>query len=257
MIFAPFGFKQQQISVAPTPAPTPVIITSGLTIYVNSFDTASYPGTGSTWTSVATGTTFNGSLFNSPTFDSNEPENFAFNGTNQYVDFGDASSGSTTSSYTWGGWVKLTTLADGDVIFGRALDDPDGNNGWSLFINISANKVAASVVSREGTNNFAQSNVIGTTTLSTDVWYYIVAVWRPSNYIRIFLNGVQEGSTSVDGDNIRNTAGTGFKGWFINRGANKNNYSPQTISLFHRYNRELIGTEILSNFDNSKQYYGY
>jgi hypothetical protein len=86
MIFSPFAF-QQQVSVSP-PENLPTIITSGLTIYVAAFDTTSYPGTGSTWTSLSTGTTYNGTLFNSPTFNSTAPKSFSFDGVDEYCDFG-------------------------------------------------------------------------------------------------------------------------------------------------------------------------
>lgn len=228
----------------------PTIGTSGLTIYVAAYDTNSYPYSGTTWDDLQNN--FNGTITNGPVFNSNNPRNFTFDGTNDYVDFGDSSSGSTTSDYTWGGWIKLSTTGDTDSFFSRGLDNPDGNLGWSLIITNYSGVAMASVVA-SGT----QTNASGTTTLQTGVWYYVVGVWDSGNSIKIFVNGVEEASSSTATTTLRNSANVGFRGWFIGRGAETVDYYPADYGMFHRYDRALSSTEILDNFNTTKFYFGY
>lgn len=228
----------------------PTIGTSGLTIYVAAYDTNSYPYSGNTWFDLDEN--FDGTITNDPVFNSNNPRSFTFDGTNDYVTFGDSSSGSTTSDYTWGGWIKLSTTGDTDSFFGRGLDNPSGNNGWSLQIaNVSGKLLAAVIAS--GT----QTSVSGTTTLQTGVWYYVVCVWDSGNSIKIYLNGVEEGSTNTATTTLRNSGDVGFRGWFIARGGSGDFYYPADYGMFHMYNRSLSSTEILDNFNTTKFYFGY
>ena len=59
------------------------LVTDGLTLNLDAGDSASYPGSGSTWTDLA-GTADNITLVNSPTYTSGTPAYFTFNGSNQY-----------------------------------------------------------------------------------------------------------------------------------------------------------------------------
>lgn len=236
----------------------PTIEQSGLTIYVAAYDTNSYPYSGTTWDDLQNN--YNGTLENNPVFHSDNPRSFTFDGIDDYVTFGDSSSGSTTSDYTWGGWIKLSTTGDTDSFFGRSLDNqPTGNTGWSLVIYNSTGKASAAVIARTPPGSFVQSVVSGTTTLQTGIWYYIVGVWdNTGNSLKIFLNGIQEGNTTgITQTELRNTANVGLRGWFVGRGATTLDYYPADYSMFHMYNRALSSTEILNNFNTTKFYYGY
>lgn len=244
MIFAPFGNRDNFF---------PTIIQSGLTIYVAAYDTNSYPYSGTTWDDLQNN--FDGTLTNSPTFNSDSPRNFSFDGVNDFVTFGDSSSGSTTSDYTWGGWVYLTNTGDTGSIMGRSLDNTVGNLGWSLTSFVLSNKASAAVVSRTGAGLFSQKNVSGTTTIQANTWYYIVAVWDSGNSIKIFVNGEEEGSTTDEDTTLRNIADVGFRGWFISRGTQEVDYFTQRVSMFHLYSRALSSTEIRNNYNSTRFYF--
>ena len=244
MIFAPFGNRDNFF---------PTIIQSGLTIYVAAYDTNSYPYSGTTWDDLQNN--FDGTLTNSPTFNSDSPRNFSFDGVNDFVTFGDSSSGSTTSDYTWGGWVYLTNTGDTDSIMGRSLDNTVGSIGWSLTSFVLGNKASAAVISRTGAAPFTQKNVSGTTTIQANTWYYIVAVWDSGNSIKIFVNGEEEGSTTDEDTTLRNTSDVGFRGWFISRGTEEIDYFPQRVSMFHLYSRALSSTEIRNNYNSTRFYF--
>ena len=64
----------------------PYIVTDGLTLAVDAGSTRSYPGIGTTWTDLVGSN--NGALENSPTFDSGNGGSIVFDGTDDYVRFG-------------------------------------------------------------------------------------------------------------------------------------------------------------------------
>jgi hypothetical protein len=86
------------------------VVDSSLQLWVDAGQTASYPGSGTTWTDLSTNA-LNGTLVNSPTFSTN-PANILFNGTSQRVTFAANSAVQflNTSSYTLDVWVYPTQI---------------------------------------------------------------------------------------------------------------------------------------------------
>ena len=262
-------FKNRYIDIPPTPTPTPTPlptatptpsptpypqsgITAGAIIYVNG-TSPSYPGTGTTWNSIITGFTFNGTLTNGPVWSGGTPSYFTFDGTNDWVDFGAASSGSTTGSYSFGGWFKSTTSATEKVIYMRGNDA--SGSGWSLLIskNSSDVLVAGAVLTTTSTVTMTTNS---TTTLVDNTWYYVMATFKPRvgtilSALRIYVNGQLQGSSFAAQTNLR-TSGIG---WTIARG--NGNYSSCDVAEFQQYQNELTAAQILNNFNGTKTKYGY
>jgi hypothetical protein len=235
-------------SPTPSPTPTPLPFIEGYTILVN--DSApSYPGTGTTWTSIATGTTYNATMVNGPVWSGGTPGFFTFDGTNDYGDFGLSSTGATTGSCTWGAWFRTTTSALEKVIAMRGNDgSPDG---WSLLISKTATgKMSVGVVNTTPfiASTFAES----TTTLVSNTWYYVYGVWTSGTNIKIYVNGSLENTTS----NTRTGLRTSGVGWSLMAG-NGGTFTNGSISEFVTYNTILSDAEILNNFNLNKSKYGY
>lgn len=238
------------LTICPTPIPESGITYSGLTIYTNG-TTASYLGTGATWTSIATGTTYNGTLINGPVFTCGNPSYFTFDGTNEWVDFGASSAPSltNTNSYSFGGWVKSTTSATQKIFFMRGNDN---TGAWSLNLTKESNNIltASAVLTFPGNTQISTNS---TTTLVDNTWYYVIGVWFPSNYLKIYVNGSLEGTTNTIFSILRNA---GSSGWNLMR-SNSTGYTDGDVGEFEVYSRVLSGTEILDNFNGTKQKYGY
>ena len=243
-------------SVTPTPTPTNIgpVNPNGLIIYVNN-SVQSYAGTGTTWTSIATGTTYNGDLVNGPTWVSSSPSYFVFDGVNDYCYFGDASAQPNNGRRTYGGWIKgkSQTNAQNTLFFQRGTDviSPDYYPGWSLAISQTGTKFRADMVSTNFTGNFS-----GTTTVQVDVWYYVIAVMDTDTY-KLYVNGVLEGNQYIGTGNVLRNSFF-IPGWKIALG----NYSPQqyfnsSVAEFQLYNVALTAPEVLNNFNGRKSLYGY
>jgi uncharacterized delta-60 repeat protein len=239
------------ITPTPTVTPTPLPLTgytNGYSILVNG-SSSSYPGTGTTWTSLATGTTYNATLVNGPVFTGGTPSYFTFDGVNDYGNFGLSSTGATTGSCSFGAWFKTTTSATQKVIAMRGLDS---SGGWSLLIaKQSNNKIGVGVVGTIPSTSGLEVN--STTTLVSDTWYYVYGVWTSGTNLKIYVNGSLENTGTITNTGLR----TSTFGWTLARGNVSPLYSNASIGEFITYNRVLSDAEVLNNFNNTKSQYGY
>jgi hypothetical protein len=238
-----------------TPTPTPTATPPPLTGYTNGYTilvndrSDSYPGTGTTWFSLATGTTYNCSLLNGPVWSGGTPGFWTFDGSNDEGEFAAGSFNATTNSCTFGSWFKTTTGATQTMIAMRGRGGSP-TNGWSIMISKeSNNKRAVQVAATSpGLNSVL---VESTTTLVSNTWYNVYGVWDEGNNCKIYVNGVLENTVSFDRTSLR----VSTIGWVLARG--NFNYTNCSVSEFITYNNILSDAEILSNFNANKSKYGY
>jgi hypothetical protein len=229
----------------PTPTPLPNIITSGLTIYVDgSFE--SYSGTGNRWFNRVTGTTITGAtLSGSPTWNTSDNGFFTFDGVNDFGDFGSESRGTTTGSTTFGGWVKMTTGSTQEIIFQRGL-----GTLWNLFISKATdNKFTFSIV----TSTFSQIDCPAASTLTSGIFYYVIAKWTAGSSLKIYINGAISNTVTNTQTTLRSNS---TSGWYLSR-EDSTDFDVSNIGDFEVYDRALSDAEITSNFDAKKTLYGY
>jgi len=133
---AAFGVAAPSRPVANT------IVTSGLVLHLDAGNTASYPGSGSTWTDLS-GSSNHGTLINSPTFNNSNEGNLVFNGTNQYITL----PGSSNYSYGTGDfsidyWFKFNSLSSSSQSFLDAYSSPENSSSGGIFgFNVSNSQI--------------------------------------------------------------------------------------------------------------------
>ena len=81
------------------------IVTDGLVFAVDAANYKSYQGSGTTWTDLASSN--NGTLTNGPTFDSGNGGSIDFDGSNDYIDFGDFDNTQVSSAITLSIWYPI------------------------------------------------------------------------------------------------------------------------------------------------------
>jgi hypothetical protein len=129
-----------------------------------------------------------------------------FNGSNQYVTFGAATSSLGSSTFTLEGWVKRTgagaTTSTGTggvtavpiITKGRGEAETPANLNCNYFLGVTA----AGVLSADFEDKATGLNhpITGVATLTTNVWYHIAATYDGTTW-RLYINGVQDNSLVV------------------------------------------------------------
>jgi hypothetical protein len=214
---------------------TPQLVTDGLTLQLDAGDTASYIGSGTTWTDIA-GTQENITLVGSPTFTSGIPSYFTFNGSTQRG----SGTGSVLSStsYTKSVWFYLNSYADNNLVssesgghymfFGGGTKMYAGNSNWAGFPN----------------------NLQSTTTFSLSTWYNATITFNTTDGMKLYVNGILDKTyttvkTAYTGNGSINIAAYGVGNLLNGR-----------ISKVYCYNRSLTDVEVLQNYNVDKSQFG-
>lgn len=219
----------------------PLVITQGLTIYLDAANRASYPGSGTTWFDLS-GNGNNGTLVNSPAYTTiSSVQTFGFNGTNNRVSFTyQTPVQSSSSAFTWCCWVRANRNFDGDILMGFRGTTP------LQFYKLTTQKF-----------ELYPAEVFSPLTLST--WVYVCAAWNGPQggadnlKTYMYVNGAQVGLRDGDSPDFSPNP----MPFNIGGDAAANEFFQGYIAAAHVYNRALSGAEISANFDSMKRYYGY
>lgn len=228
-------------TITPTPTLTsnyvpPPIIQSGLTINVNG-SVASYPRSGTTWNSVATGTTYNGQLINGPTFNTSNGGYFSFDGINDLATF-TGSTAISSDEYTYGGWVSFPNLGNTETFFTRQASG-GGQASFTLYKSSSNNIVTYANV------NGSFQQISSSISILSNNWYYVIASYKRNDYLKLYINGVLQNTIASSSDVI-----PASQIWKL---ALENGYVD--IGDFELYTRILTESEISQNYDARKLLY--
>jgi len=214
----------------------PSIVTSGLVLYLDAGNPASYPGSGTTWTDLS-GQGNNAAASGSPTYVATNGGGFNFDSNLDYFDTTPnlresyASTGLTAAA-----WVKADSFPFVEGIMERS--DWGIAPGWGLYVHFSQKVNGPRFAFPSG----------GSPTLSTGTPYYLAFTIDVSGNAVLYVNGVQaevrSGLIVPTISGVSPTIGKGTYEW------------PGDIYQIHMYNRDLSSAEMLSNFNATKSRYG-
>ena len=220
---------------------TPPIVTNGLVLALDAANKKSYSGSGTTWTDLS-GNNNNGTLINSPTFDSGNTGSIFTDGVNEYI----ASSyfGNTTDSFTFSAWFKNDNYSETKHALARGRDG--SGNGWSLYSRILTTGISesAAVTTSGGAVQFTAT---GTSILPLNTWYYLTGVWTAGVSIKHYVNGILEATTNTSTTNLR----TSTDGWVIGS-LSTTNFTGGYNAIAQIYNRALSAQEVQQNYNALK-----
>jgi hypothetical protein len=240
-----FGSNNNYVApVAPFQAP--VMVTNGLKLYLDAANSSSYPGSGSVWTDLS-GNNNHATLINNPTFNSGNGGSIYTNGNNQYAISSYA--GSATDSYTYSVWFKNDNNSEAKYLLTRGRDGE--GNGWSLQVQITTGGIATAAVVPTVPSTVGIL-VSGTSLLALNTWYNITAVWAAGQSIKIYVNGVLEGTTTTNYTSLR----TSTSGWVIGS-VSTSLFTSGNNAVAQVYNRALSDAEIMTNYNAVKSRFGY
>jgi len=228
------------------------IVTNGLVYALDAGNLVSYPKSGTTWYTL-TGSV-DGTLTNGPTFSSLNDGYINFDGTNDYVGFGNnilfpgVSLNGTISELTIDVWVNWNQFC-----VGGALDEiiswwasgtqtySDGFLGTSIISPYSPTNPGI----RFG-DDWVGTGVTFTAATDVNKWWNIMAI-KSSNNAYIYING-----------ELRATKGSALDWGFNNyayvaaHGGGATEFLDGKIASLRLYNRALTAAEVLQNYNATK-----
>ena len=174
----------------------PNIVRSGLVLALDAADKNSYPGTGTTWKDLS-GNSYNGTLTNGPTFNSNNRGSIVFDGVDDQIDLGNLDIVGGATAATWEVWFKATSISQASTWQSllTTWNDPVSGVGhtwildtryasWSFYIRFSGDVGVYPV--------FAWDGGSGRSDFSSGNWYQLVGVFDSSqanaNKVKIYIN---------------------------------------------------------------------
>jgi len=248
----PTNTNTPTISPTNTQSPTPsstsnAPVTSNLVLYYDPSNPSSYPGSG-TIVNDLSGNNLSGSLSNvtytSPAFN--------FNGTNSTISVADnALLEPGSGDWTMEAWVNHSVIAGASrIIFAKT--DGGGAEDWGYGLRTSSVGATFGEIGNGGVTSI-QSN---TSTLTTNVWYQVVAVWTnvATNNFELFINSVSQGSKSHSFTSVKNTTSPLYIGSFNN--GQFAQWLNGKVGIVRLYNSALNSSQVTQNFNADKSKYG-
>ena len=226
----------------------PRIVTDGLVFCVDAANKRSYPGAGTAWTDLSANKN-NGTLINSPSFNSANGGSIVFDGTNDYVACVQSFSRNQTQ-LTISSWVKFNNFTTSRAIYVETKNDVSSR----IDLAVTSSQGIRFAGRDDDSDSFTQFAISATSLINTDVWYNIVGVYDPLNTNNnVYLNSVNVTSLSLNlGDGFPDTTSATQR--IGNNGPNTA-YMNGNIALVQIYNRALTPDEIRQNYLATKGRY--
>lgn len=224
-----------------------LVATSGLALYYDPTDTASYPGTGTTLTSLV-GSGLNGTMtaltYTSPYL--------TYNGSTSQVSIADnAALEPGSGDFTVEVWIRYSVIAGKTRTYLSKTDNGGTSSVWSYgFRTLSTGSTYFEI------GNGTTALTSPSTSVTTGVWYQIVGVWTnvAANSIALYKNGALVGSNAHSFASVKNSTNPLYLGNY-----NGNEFAQQfegDMGVVRIYNRALSTDEIVNNYDANKATYG-
>jgi hypothetical protein len=225
------------------------IVQSGLVMNLDAGFKSSYLGSGTTWYDISGYGNNNGTMFNSVGYTASNGGGLTFNGTNQYVDFGQNKF--KVENFTMEVVFKIDQLPT----VGGNCNTPQygiiGQKDWGYTLRMWGDGKASFRVSDTNGSEITiktQNSVVGSRCHIT--------VKKSGTSIYIYLNGVLQSSGNMATGSIRWNATT----WPFQIGNSEcgsfSHYLNGTINLARFYTTVLTDSEILQNFNATKSRFG-
>jgi hypothetical protein len=236
---------------------TPPIITNGLVLYLDAGNRQSYVSGSTTWPDLSgnnSNANYTGSLANTPIFDLTNQGSIIFNGTNQYVQYGNILNPGT-SDFSLGVWVKTTTTTLGGIVGKHRAQGIVGRFG--IYYTTTFPGKASCLADFTG---ITPITVVSLSNVNDGKWHYITQVAVRSGLMTIYFDGKPEASADISTGSAANMnlsdqyrLGVYMASGGIFTGAS---YFTGNIANVHQYNRVLSDQEVARNYNALKTRFG-
>jgi hypothetical protein len=234
------GNKLLNTSIGPKGEVIRQIATQGLVMHLDAGNKNSYGGSGTTWTDLS-GNNINGTLTNSPSFNTSNSGSIVFDGVNDYVSLGSSTIFGITNRVSVFSWINIDSTSGWDGIFGA-----DSNSGGFMHFQIF----------NGGINTYMYGPNVGYdrldgVNLTAGTWNQVGLTFGDTT-LKIFLNG-QQLATTVNGTSNNFSTATDVR---IGRVHDDSRFFGGKIANCKVYNRDLSQSEIKQNYNAQKSRFG-
>lgn len=212
---------------------------NGLVLALDAANTKSYPGSGTTWTDLS-GNGNNGTLQNSPTYDTNNLGSFSLDGVDDRILISCNNSTIRTFNSTTQFIIKLPVYSGGQ----RCILSYRAGGGGSLYIGKSSNGIFC-YYNQLSTAAFTVGNIASNATVICTV-----TCDATNNLLSTYINGTLVGSASRTG-----WVSTYHTSLYLGWDDGTNEFMLGNFYQFSHYNRVLTAAEISQNFNALKSRY--
>lgn len=220
------------------------VVTSGLELYYDPSQAASYPGSGSTIYDLSPSGA-NGTLTGSPTDAGNW---FTLNGS-QTLSTPNLAGLYTGWQHTLEVWINPSISCSGFSDLGTGTPNSGYHNTGLEFYSVGPFMISNMMLWGPGVTR------VGGGTTPLNAWYQYVRVYNGSNTAYAYVNKVKSSDTSI-------TWSPPTPGWYLNFGcSDSTNFATGTafqgkLGVVRLYNRVLSQAEITQNYNATKATYG-
>jgi hypothetical protein len=225
------------------------LVTNGLVLALDAGRTLSYPGSGTTWSDLS-GLGNNGTLVNGVGYSGDNLGSLSFDGVDDRVNF------SYNSSYNIGGlnltissWIRSTALANSLHGAGILVRESGANDGLYELLLLQTNSKNYSFFRMNGIGSYSP-NIFP---IELNQIYNIVCVYD-NGTMRIYVNGIEEGSGNIRNINITTNATRTIT--LGRRFTTSDATFSGNIYQTSIYNRALTASEIQQNFIATRSRFG-
>ncbi len=237
----------------------PNIVKDGLVLYLDSGSPNSFFIKNGTTFKDISGNNYSGTLTNygsQTRYDQNDGQSMLFDGTDDFVEFGDVLD-LGTNSMTVNQWIKLNTVST-QYFLSKTLAGPQNYRFSTGISSINNNRLSAFMQGNGG----ADVVPYGSTVLSANTWFMATFVFERSSSIKIYYNSVLEtltGSATISQWNgLSFQSINPFRVGTYTAANNTGVLSPTNgkIAITQVYHRVLTPTEVLQNYNTTKSRFG-
>ena len=229
----------------------PNIVTDGLVFAVDPGSERSYPGTGTTASSLMTA--YDGTLINGTAFSTDNGGIWELDGVNDRISFDGATilgylgvtSGTDNNvAYSMEAWIKIDAYPSGIAESGYTIMGHRDSLGIGLQV-FGTGTTAYINFGYRSNSNYDSGNI------TINEWHHIVGTRAVGGAIKIYIDGVED--YAVTGNLLVDYTTVSFEiGYAVDRIGPFNG----DISSTRVYNKSLTAAEVLQNFNAQKTRFG-
>ena len=220
----------------------PPIVTDGLVLHLDAGNSASYPGSDTTWFDLTTNS--NNGTISGATYSSNESGYLDFDGVNDYVNF--ASNTLTSAATEISCFLWVYPVSDGNIL--SIL----GQSSINTSYHHSAIEIGSSGQLRMSLWHSSLTNRV-TSTLSFNTWNNIGFTYSGTT-LTGYVNGSSVGTTTLTWSKPTNLYFGIMATDSTDMGTSA--YGDGNVSAFYTYNKALTSSEVTQNYNALKGRYG-